>query len=255
MEVRRGLFRAALATRFQLDPLATRMRRNAESLLVLAEIDPPRHRNEPVRCAAVIRAALGEVEDFRRVAVHAEPTTGLLGAAAADAAHLLAELIENALTFSPPDQIVEVHGDRHATGYVVRIIDVGVGMPPEELDRANRRLAGTESFTIAPSKYLGHYVVGNLARRHGIAVRLAPSPGRGVTATVDIPGHLLLQVPMPLPTPSGGVPPVGPAPAPATGAPAPGPLAPGPLAPGTPASGTPASGTPGQYFPGQFSPG
>jgi signal transduction histidine kinase len=196
----------ALANLFQLDHLATRMRRNAESLLVLAEIDPPQSRNEPVRMAAVIRAALGEVEDFRRVGVHAEPTTAIMGSAAGDVAHLLAELLENALTFSPPDQVVEVHGQRHQLGYTVHIVDVGVGMPDDELDRANRRLAGAESFTIAPSKYLGHYVVGNLARRHSIAVGLVRSPGRGVTATIEVPGHLLVQLPPAAPTPAGGMP-------------------------------------------------
>jgi signal transduction histidine kinase len=140
------------------------------------------------------------------VSVHAEPTTGLMGAAAGDVAHLLAELLENALTFSPPDQLVEVRGDRSHTGYTVRVIDVGVGMPPEEIARANRRLAGAESFTIAPSKYLGHYVVGSLAHRHGISVGLSPTPGQGMTATIEVPGHLLVQMPLPTPTPAGGMP-------------------------------------------------
>src|SRR5262249_2350108 len=103
----------ALANLFELDHLATRMRRNAESLLVLAEIGPPRPGGEPVRIADVIRAALGEVEDFRRVSVQAEPTTLVIGTAAADLAHLMAELIENALVFSPPDRTVEVQGDQH----------------------------------------------------------------------------------------------------------------------------------------------
>jgi hypothetical protein len=85
-------------------------------------------------------------------------------------------------------------------------------------------LAGAESYTIAPSKYLGHYVVGNLAHRHGIAVRLEHTPTRGVTATVDVPGHLLVQVPMPLPTPAGGLPGT-------PGAPEPPPIPPGPPGP------------------------
>jgi signal transduction histidine kinase len=180
-----------LANLFQLDHLATRMRRNAESLLVLAEIDPPRSTGAPVRVADVIRAALGEVEDFRRVTVQAEPTTLVLGSAAADLAHLCAELLENALMFSSPDQYVEVHGQRHQHGYTIAIVDHGVGLTPEDLDQANRRLGGTESFTVAPSKYLGHYVVGNLAQRHDIAVRLQGAVGRGVTASVDIPTTLL----------------------------------------------------------------
>jgi hypothetical protein len=107
---------------------------------------------------------------------------------AADLAHLLAELIENALVFSPEDKAVEVRGKVEADGrYTLAIVDRGVGMTSEAMDASNRRLAGDESFTVAPSKYLGHYVAGNLAARHGIAVRLDPSPGRGITATVRLP--------------------------------------------------------------------
>ncbi|HEY8544129.1 MAG TPA: nitrate- and nitrite sensing domain-containing protein, partial [Acidimicrobiales bacterium] len=142
-----------LANLFRLDHLATRVRRNAESLLVLAGIDPPRKWAAPVRITDTIRAALGEVEDYQRVTVRqVEPAT-VMGSAAADLAHLLAELIENALIFSPPDQTVEIRGRAQPAGYTLAIIDSGLGMPPDELARANRRLAGAESFTIAPSKY------------------------------------------------------------------------------------------------------
>ena len=195
----------ALANLFRLDHLATRMRRNAESLLVLAEVAPSQHGAGPVRVTDVIRAALGEVEDFRRVEIRigagpgAESGNGadvgacrMLGAAAGDLAHLLAELVENALSFSSEQQTVEVRGILQQRGYTVMVIDGGVGMTSEDLALANRRLAGEESFTIAPSKYIGHYVVGNLARRHGIDVRLQPSPGQGVTATVQLPATLVL---------------------------------------------------------------
>jgi signal transduction histidine kinase len=180
-----------LASLFRLDHLATRMRRNAESLLVLAGIDPPRRWSAPVRLNDVIRAALGEVEDYQRVSVvGVEPAT-VVGSAAADLAHLLAEFIENALTFSPPDQNVEVRGRHREGGYTLAIIDNGFGMAPEDIERANRRLAGSESFTVAPSKYLGHYVAGNLAARHEVKVRLEQSPGSGVTATIHLSPELV----------------------------------------------------------------
>ena len=213
-----------LSNLFRLDHLATRMRRNAESLLVLAGVEPPRKWAAPVRLTDVIRAALGEVEDYQRVTVRGVEPATIVGAAAADLAHLLAELIENALVFSPPDQIVDIRGrfrptaapdrrkalpgtrGRHAVParahdgdgerepqgmYTLAIIDSGLGMSAVDIEAANRRLAGAESFTIAPSKYLGHYVAGNLAARHGITVRLDNSPGNGVTATVNIPPALL----------------------------------------------------------------
>jgi signal transduction histidine kinase len=180
-----------LASLFRLDHLATRMRRNAESLLVLAGIDPPRKWAAPVRLTDVIRAALGEVEDYQRVTVRGVEPATILGSAAADLAHLIAEFIENALTFSPPDQNVDIRGRHRPDGYTLAIIDSGLGMPPADIAQANRRLAGAESFTIAPSKYLGHYVAGNLAARHGIHLQLDNSPGNGITATIDLPPTLL----------------------------------------------------------------
>ncbi|HKE75611.1 MAG TPA: ATP-binding protein [Acidimicrobiales bacterium] len=202
----------ALANLFRLDHLATRMRRNAESLLVLAGLGPPRNWAPIVRLPDVIRAALGEVEDFQRVSVRGVEPVTILGSAAAALAHLLAELIENALAFSPTDQVVEIHGVRHTRrsdrpgGYTLAVVDYGRGMPPAELATANRRLAGAESFTIAPSKYLGHFVTGNLAARYGIAVRLHNSLGGGTTATVELPPNLLAA-------PGGEVPAAPPAPA------------------------------------------
>ncbi|HET6664723.1 MAG TPA: ATP-binding protein, partial [Acidimicrobiales bacterium] len=180
-----------LSNLFRLDHLATRMRRNAESLLVLAGVEPSRKWAAPVRLTDVIRAALGEVEDYQRVTVRGVEPATIVGAAAADLAHLLAELIENALVFSPPDQTVDIRGRNRNDGYTLAVIDSGLGMPPADIEAANRRLAGEESFTIAPSKYLGHYVAGNLAARHGIGVRLDASPGNGITATVRLPASLL----------------------------------------------------------------
>ncbi|HKA85327.1 MAG TPA: nitrate- and nitrite sensing domain-containing protein [Acidimicrobiales bacterium] len=281
-----------LSNLFRLDHLATRMRRNAESLLVLAGVEPPRKWVAPVRLTDVIRAALGEVEDYQRVTVRGVEPATIVGAAAADLAHLLAELIENALVFSPPDQIVDIRGrlrptaapdrpralpgtrgrrraparaddgdgERQGQGmYTLAIIDSGLGMSAADIEAANRRLAGAESFTIAPSKYLGHYVAGNLAARHGIAVRLDNSPGNGVTATVHIPPTLLTtdavtSAPVTPPhgmRPSGvALPGGGPAlPPPAAAEPQPQPAAPPPgrVAPAAPAWGPqqPAPASPG----------
>jgi signal transduction histidine kinase len=185
-----------LSNLFKLDHLATRMRRNAESLLLLAGVEPPRKWAAPVRITDAIRAALGEVEDYPRVVDRGVEPATVIGSAAADVAHLLAELIDNALIYSPPDQAVEVRGRFRPDGYTLAIIDAGLGMLPEELQRANRRLAGAESFTIAPSKYLGHYVAGNLAARHNIHVALHNSPGHGITATVTLPPNLLSMEPV-----------------------------------------------------------
>jgi signal transduction histidine kinase len=177
----------ALAHLFELDHLATRMRRNAESLLVLAGEASPRTWRAPVGVVDVVRAAVGEVEQYRRVALTVVEPFTVLGHAAADLAHLLAELLENALLFSPPDQPVELRGLTQPAGYTIAIVDSGLGMPADEIAQANRRLAGAESFTVAPSKYLGHYVAGNLATRLGIRVRLQNSTGPGVTAVVHLP--------------------------------------------------------------------
>jgi hypothetical protein len=104
---------------------------------------------------------------------------------------VLAELLENALSFSPPEQSVEVKGRLTTGGYTVAITDNGLGMGPEDLERANRRLAGRESFTVAPSRYLGHYVAGHLASRLGVVVELHDNPAGGITARVDVPMGLL----------------------------------------------------------------
>jgi signal transduction histidine kinase len=199
-----------LGSLFRLDHLATRMRRNAESLLVLAGIEPPRKWAAPVRLTDVIRSALGEVEDYQRVALRSVEPATVLGSAAADLAHLIAEFVENALTFSPPDQPVEVFGGpRPEGGYRLSITDAGVGMSDTGLAEANRRLAGAESFTVAPSKYLGHYVAANLAVRHGVTVSLCGRrPGAGVVVTIELPVGLLTEdgetanVPVPVTRPA-----------------------------------------------------
>ena len=187
---------------FRLDHLATRMRRNAESLLVLAGNESPRRWPAPVPVLDVVRAAVSEVEDYQRVGLRGLDPFTVLGSAAADLAHLLAELIENALAFSPPHAPVEIRGVARPAGgmaYTLWVVDNGVGMSAADLARANRRLAGAELLTIAPSKYLGHYVAGNLAVRHGIELHLQNSPATGITAVITLPLAI-----SPVTTPSSG---------------------------------------------------
>jgi signal transduction histidine kinase len=190
-----------LANLFHLDHLATRMRRNAESLLVLGGVRArSRHRSDaPARIPDVIRAALGEVESYRRVVTPAVRPVRVAGHAVGDLVHLLAELVDNALQYSPPQSTVEVRGQGRPDGYTLTVADQGMGMHPDEITRANRRLAGDERFTVAPSKYLGHYVTGLLAFRHDIRVRLQGGPWGGITATVHLPLDILADEPAPAP--------------------------------------------------------
>ncbi len=186
---------AALANLFELDHLATRMRRNAESLLILVGERSPRQWSRPVPISDVVRAALSEVEEYRRVALHRLEETLIVGTASAELAHLIAELLENALSFSPPDRDVEVYGQPTGSGYVLAVLDHGIGMSPQDLARANGRLAGEETFVVAPTRYLGHYVVGQLAARLEVDVRLHESPVTGITARITLPASMLVAAP------------------------------------------------------------
>ncbi|MET7619096.1 nitrate- and nitrite sensing domain-containing protein [Streptomyces sp. NPDC005408] len=187
----------ALGDLFELDHLATRMRRNAESLLVLAgEELPPRTWSGLVKAAEVVQSAIAEVEQYQRVAVVDVQEGRIRGRAVAELSHLLAELIENALIFSPPSRPVEIYGWRDGGEYCLAVVDRGSGMSAEELARSNARLAGRESFLVAPTRYLGHYVVGTLAARLGAQVELRPTQGGqggacGVTAYVALPTALV----------------------------------------------------------------
>jgi signal transduction histidine kinase len=181
-----------LADLFRLDHLATRMRRNAENLLVLANTEPGRRWSEPVPIADVLRASSSEVEDFSRVELATGDRLRLAGHASSDVVHLLAELIENAISFSPPDTAVRLKTQRSATGYLIEIEDSGIGMSEAELAAANKRLANPPEIDFALERMLGFFVVGRLAGRHGIQVRLRRSWHDGVTAQVLIPGALLL---------------------------------------------------------------
>ncbi|WP_280265602.1 sensor histidine kinase, partial [Nocardia wallacei] len=188
-----------LANMFELDHLATRMRRNAESLLVLVGEASPRRWAEPIPLTDVVRAALSEVDDYRRVALRRIDDVPITGAAVSELAHMLAELIENGLAFSPPDLEVEIYGRRLAQQYLLAVVDHGVGMSAEQLADANARLRGEADFLVAPTRFLGHYVVGRLARRLGIEVELMVSPVSGVVARLLLPGTLLADPHAPRP--------------------------------------------------------
>ncbi|WP_430783430.1 sensor histidine kinase [Actinoplanes sp. G11-F43] len=180
-----------LANLFELDHLATRMRRNAESLLILVGAASPRQLSEPLLVSDVIRAAVSEVEEYRRVTLRRVDETLVNGATVSGIAHMLAELIENALNFSPPDVDVEIHGRRIGGSYLIAVTDQGIGMSAADMQRYNERLRGEGDFITAPARYLGHYVVGRLAQQMGIEVQLTPSPVTGVTARITLPAEIL----------------------------------------------------------------
>ena len=180
-----------LRSLFQLDHLATRMRRNAENLLVLSGAEPVRRWSDPVPLARVIRAASAEIEDYNRVGVMPMADVRVVGHAVSDVVHLLAELIENAAAFSPPGTRVQVAGEPAAHGYLLEVEDQGIGMSDEELAEANEQLAKPASIDLASAQRLGFYVVGRLAARHGVKVRLRRSWFGGVAALVLLPSTLL----------------------------------------------------------------
>lgn len=179
---------------FKLDHLATRMRRNAESLLVLAGAEPTRRRGEPVPLASVARAAIGEVEDFARIDLLTFDPVYVTRNASVDVTHLLAELMDNAAAFSPPDTRVEVAGHRSSSGgYVLSITDHGIGMTEEQLQEANGLLAAPPAVGLSLSRSLGFIVIGRLATRFDIGVRLFAGSSGGVTAVVTLPGPLVVE--------------------------------------------------------------
>lgn len=176
---------------FKLDHLATRMRRNAESLLVLAGAEPPRRRGRPVALADVVRVAIGEVEDFARIQLLSLDDATVGGNVAVDLAHLLSELMENATHFSPPDTMVEIVGHRSQSGYILSVSDQGIGMSADQLADANTQLARPPLVGLALSRSLGFIVIGRLAARFGIQVKLTSSPSGGVTALVTLPPDIV----------------------------------------------------------------
>jgi signal transduction histidine kinase len=232
-----------LANLFKLDHLATRMRRNSENLLVLAGEDAGRRWGRPIPLVDVLRAATSEVEQYHRIQLTGVPDVEVMGHAVNHLVHLVAELLENATVFSSPESKVLVHSQRLSDGgAMVEIEDRGIGMSPHEISDANERLAHPPEFDVSVSRMMGLYVVGRLATRHGITVRLRQSETGGVSAFVRIPMDVLANrfAPQSDDT-AGGQPPMVAGPDGRTGRPAaiamppaPGPQQPGPrpLGPG-----------------------
>ncbi|WP_227998378.1 HAMP domain-containing sensor histidine kinase [Nocardia australiensis] len=196
---------------FRLDHLAARMRRNSANLLVLAGTKARHDRSGPVEVRDILRAALSEVEDYQRVKAGATPDGWVIGAAATDMVHLIAELLENALRASPPDTDVTFAYSRTSEGgLLVEVIDKGIGIGLDELDDINRRLSTSASATLATTRQMGIFVVGRLAERHGITVRLRRTQDRasnpGITASLHIPATLIAVASQDLGTPGDGQP-------------------------------------------------
>ena len=182
---------AKLDQLFRLDHLTTRMRRNAESILVLAGSESPKVWAQPMSVDDMVRGALGQIEAYDRVDLGQLEFARLRGNAIGDLSHLLAELLENATQFSPPKSRVTVFGKQRLDGYLLVISDDGVGMTAAEFDRVNTVLSNPAEFDTEATKVLGHIEVGRLALRHGVRVRVTESASTGVAAQVMIPRSLM----------------------------------------------------------------
>ena len=183
-----------LASLFRMDHLATRMRRNSENLLVLAGHETARQARTPVALIDVLRAALSEIGQFERVSLDVQPGIAVHGQAVLDVVHLVAELAENATSFSPGDSPVRVTGHLlNSGGLLLDVTDQGVGMGTEEMAHANWRLENPPVVDVAVSRRMGLFVVARLAARHGIRVRLRPAPDAGLTALVWLPDELVVK--------------------------------------------------------------
>jgi signal transduction histidine kinase len=183
---------------YRLDHVSSRLRRSASSLVVLSGAAGAEPHVAPVQLGDVVRLALGEIEDYTRVDLSVPDDLVVAPALVGDLVLMLAELMENATNFSPPHTRVTVTANRTVTGTGAQlaIVDHGLGMPPDRLAEENARLARRERLDLAPTEVLGLFVVGRLARRHGIGVTLSATPGGGVTAVVELAQHMLVPVPL-----------------------------------------------------------
>ena len=183
-----------LSSLFQMDHLATRMRRNSENLLVLAGHEESRRWNQPVALVDVLRAALSEIEQYERVTLNVQPGIAVRGQAVSDVVHLTAELVENATSFSAAETPVTIAGHLLSSGGVLlEITDQGVGMGAEEMAHANWRLDNPPVVDVAVSRRMGLFVVARLAARHGIRVRLRPAASGGLIALVWLPDEAIMH--------------------------------------------------------------
>jgi signal transduction histidine kinase len=177
---------------FRIDHLTTRMRRHAESLIILSGDAPARGWRRPVPFVDVLRAAVAEVEDYTRIKVTADTGAALSGPAVADVIHMIAELAENAVTFSPPNTPVQLTGDVVGRGFAVEIEDRGLGLSDERRAELNELLDNPPAFDLSGSDQLGLFVASQLARKHNIKISLRTSPYGGTTAIVLIPISLVV---------------------------------------------------------------
>ncbi|MFF9393731.1 sensor histidine kinase [Streptomyces griseoluteus] len=183
-----------LSELFRIDHLTTRMRRHAESLIILSGAAPGRRWRGPVPVADVVASAVSEIEAYARVVVPPMPGDGIAADAVADVVHLLAELLENATLFSPPHTEVTLRTGHEDGRLVLRVDDRGLGLDAGQREEAARTLRDPDAFDPTRHDRLGLYVVGRLAARHGIEVSLGESPYGGTTATVLIPAGVLAAV-------------------------------------------------------------
>ncbi|WP_031465715.1 nitrate- and nitrite sensing domain-containing protein [Sciscionella sediminilitoris] len=188
-----------LGTLFALDHLATRMRRNNENLMVLSGAEPNRaSAQQPVSLEDLLRAAVSEIEQYRRVVLAPPPAATVLGYTAGDLVRLVAELLDNATAFSAPDTTVTVSTSLATDDSVlIEVSDAGIGMRPEELAAANERLAAAEAEEVPASRRMGLFVVGRLAHRQGVHVALRAGEEGGLLAGIRIPRTLLAGVAVP----------------------------------------------------------
>ncbi|MBV6697295.1 ATP-binding protein [Kitasatospora aureofaciens] len=189
---------------FAVDHLATRMRRNAENLVILGGALPARRWRNAVPVVNVLRSAVSETENYARVVVQGVPRASLSGQAVADVIHLVAELIENGTTFSPPYTQVQLSAQEVPKGLAVEVEDRGLGMTEEEYERLNDYLANPPELDVSAlgdDLRLGLFVVARLAARHEIQVTLRPSPYGGTRAVVLVPAVLLEQAEQPAAVP------------------------------------------------------
>jgi signal transduction histidine kinase len=187
---------------YRLDHVSSRLSRNAGSLVVLSGAVSTNEQIHPLPLTDVVRLALGEIEDYPRVDVDVPPGLALVPSVVNDFVLVLAELMENGTVFSPPHTRVTVTAQPTGYGAQVAVIDHGIGLSPERLAEENARLARRERLDLAPTEVLGLFVVGRLARRHGLGVGLWPTPGGGLSATIAISDQLLTSAPVHVPTPT-----------------------------------------------------
>ncbi|MFF6946873.1 sensor histidine kinase, partial [Streptomyces lavendulae] len=198
---------AELARLFHLDHLATRIRRNSENLLVLAGAEISADRRESTGLLALVRTAASEIEEYQRVTYRAIPSVGIAGYAADDLVHLIAELLDNAASFSSPDTWVAVSGQRMPDGRVLlEIRDSGIGMDEEQLADARAALHRGPGDRADLGESMGLYVIGALAHKHTVDVRLHANTPVGLVAVLVLPQSLLEQAPCEIPEAGGQAP-------------------------------------------------